>query len=531
MKTSVTRAWWVLSVLVLAVLVIGLDVTILNVALATLSKDLGASNTSLQWILDSYVLVLAGLLLPFGVLGDRIGRKRLLVFGLIVFGISSALSGWANTTNQLIAYRALMGLGAAVILPVSMSTIPAVFPRELRGKAIAGWAAGMAVGLPLGPILGGYLLEHFWWGSVFLINIPVVALAVVAALVVIPETLDEHAPKIDMPGAVLSAIGLSVLVYGIIEAPNDGWTDPLVLSAMAAGVLMLFVFVGWEHRLSVRSGRQRGADHPSAPLVDLRHFTDRAFTMATLGVTAASFALFGLLMVMTQYLQVVLHNTTLGTGIKLLPMIGGMMVGSPAGERLAARLGHRTALALSLVVLAVPTFGFLWIHDSTSYAPTGWLFVPLGFGLGAAISTSMDAIIETLPPDAAGAGTALSLTIRQVGGALGVAILGSTLAGIYRNHLDDVTRHLPAKVAGKAGDSISAAAAVAKKLPPPQGKALGQAASSAFIDALHSVMLVTGLVTLASAIIIAIWMPGGRVSRQQAKDADRRGASPVSQHR
>src|SRR5438874_2225379 len=338
------RRWWALGALVLSILTIGFDATILNVALPTLATSLHAGTGALQWIIDAYVLVFAGLLLPVGALGDRYGRKRFLIGGLLLFGGASVVAAYAGTTGQLIAARALMGVGAAVLTPLSMGILPVLFPPAERAKAIAFAAIGMGAGVPLGPIVGGYLLRHFWWGSVFLVNVPVVLLALLAVVLLVPESRDPAPPRADLPGAVLSTAGLVSFVYGVIEAPDRGWTDGRVLATLTAGVVLLALFVVWERRTR-------------APMIDLTLFGRARFVWGTASMTIATFALFGLLFVLPQYLQAVRGYDALGTGVRLLPLMGGLIVGARASEPVGRRTGTAVPVASGLTLVAA---GLAW---------------------------------------------------------------------------------------------------------------------------------------------------------------------------
>ncbi|HET7518413.1 MAG TPA: MFS transporter, partial [Actinomycetes bacterium] len=310
MTAGSRQKWWALGALALSLLVVGLDLTVLNVALPTLAVDLHASTSSLQWFANAYNLVLAAALLPAGLLGDRYGRKRLLLVALVLFGVASVGCAYAGSTGALIGARALLGLGAAFLLPLSVSVLPVLFTAEERPRAIAVWASANAIGIPLGPILGGWLLDHYWWGSVFLINVPVIALALAAVTMLLPESRAAVPPRIDLLGVVLSSLGLVGLTYGVIEAGDNGWSDPGTVATIAAGVLLLACFVAWQLRLSHRPDGQ--------PLIDLSLFRSASFTWGATLATLVSFAMFGVLFTMPQYFQAVIGADALGTGLRLL---------------------------------------------------------------------------------------------------------------------------------------------------------------------------------------------------------------------
>ncbi|GAA4565815.1 MFS transporter [Planotetraspora kaengkrachanensis] len=479
--STLNSRWWALGALVLSVLVIGLDATVLNVALPTLAADLGASTGDLQWIVDAYMVLFAALMLPAGAFGDRFGRKRLLLGGLAVFGVASVIATTAGGIGTLIAARALMGAGAAVIMPLSTSILPVIFPPAERGRAIAAFTAAMALGLPLGPIVGGYLLDHFRWSSIFLINIPVVVVAFLAAAVLLPESRDPASPRLDVPGSLLSVTGLGALVYGIIQAPADGWGDAQVITALVAGVVLLGAFVLVETRT-----RQ--------PMIGLGLFGDRVFVWGAIGATFISLGMTGVLFVVPQHLQAVLGHDAFGTGIRVLPMVGGLMAGGLVGERLMRRFGLRAVTAAGLVVLACG-FGV----GATTTATTGYGFVALwlsviGAGVGLAMVPAMDGVLATLPEERSGSGSATLQTMRQVGGTMGVAVLGSLLSATY-------VGGLPAGAPEAAKDSITGALAVGDG-------ALLRAARDAFVTGMDQVLLVCGLTALVAAVLMAIFLPG-----------------------
>ena len=324
------RRWWILGVLCLSLLVIGLDNTILNVAIPTLVRDLGASNSQLQWIVDAYTLVFACLLLTAGSLSDKYGRRSALALGLVIFGFGSMASAFAGSATTLIFTRALMGVGGALIMPSTLSILTNVFPAEERGRAIGIWAGVSGLGIGIGPVVGGWLLTHFWWGSVFLVNVPVVIFALIAGRLIIPNSKDPSAPRLDPVGAVLSIVGLFALVYGIIEAPSNGWTDPMILVSFTVAAIVLASFVVWERR----------SDHP---MLNLEFFKNPRFTAANISITLVFFALFGSLFFLTQYLQFVLGYSALQAGYRVAPIALVLIVVSPITGRLVNRVGNKVA--------------------------------------------------------------------------------------------------------------------------------------------------------------------------------------------
>ncbi|MDL4772267.1 MFS transporter [Actinomadura xylanilytica] len=501
------RRWWGLGALAFALLALGFDMTILNVALTTLSEDLHASTSRLQWIVDAYVLVFAALLLPAGLLGDRFGRKRLLLAGMVIFGAASLGGALADGPGGIIVARAVMGIGAAIITPLSMSLLPAVFPPEERTRAVAVWSAAMALGLPLGPLLGGWLLEHFWWGSIFLINVPVVAIAAVAVAFLLPESRDPSAPRVDWPGSVLSMGGLAGLVYGVTEGPARGWTDPVVPGAIAGGLVLLACFVGWERRLD-------------QPMMDVGLFRDRTFLWAVAAGVLGTLVMSGTLFVLPQYLQVIQGNSVFGTGLRLIPMLLGLMAGGLATDRLSARTGNKAITVAGLFVLAAGLGIGALTGVGDSYTFTGaWLGV-LGLGIGLTMVPAMDTVLGTLPENQMGRGAGLVQTLRQTGGALGIAGLGSLLSSIYRDRLE--TGSLPGTGTGGAASeaanaaaetargSLGGAAAVAGRL---GDGALMASARDAYVGGMGATLTACAVAALATAVLVWVFAPGRRTER------------------
>ncbi len=486
--------WHGLAAICLSVLVVGLDSMVLMVALPTLAAQLHASAGDLEWTQDSYLLTLAGLMLPIGLLGDRLGRKRVLIVGLLFFGAASALSAQAGSPSVLIGARALMGVGAAVIVPLSMSVLPAMFPPAERPKAVGVLAAGTAVGLPLGPIVGGLLLEHFWWGSVFLINVPVVLLAVTGVAVLTPESRDRRAPRLDLPGVLLSAGGLTGLVFAIIEVPTRGWADGAVAGLGLGGLLALLAFLWWQRRVS-------------EPIAPVRLLTDRGFGVGTLVVSLVSFALFGVLFAVPQYLQQVQGRAVLGVGLRLLPLMVALLVGSLASERLVRRWSRRGTVGAGMAVVAGALALLSTLRPESGYTVLATGLALAGVGLGCAVAPSMDAVLGSLSPAKTGVGSALSNALKQVAGALGVAVLGSVLAAGYRSGLAGPLAALPAPTAQAARAQLAGALAVADRLGPTERQRLGVAARTAFVHGMSLVMLVAAAVVLVGAVVVVWRLP------------------------
>jgi EmrB/QacA subfamily drug resistance transporter len=488
------RRWWTLAVLCLSLLVIGLDNTILNVALPTLVRDLGANASQLQWIVDAYALVFASLLLTAGSLGDRYGRRLVLGSGLLIFGVGSVLSAFASSAGGLIGFRALMGIGGALIMPSTLSIVTNVFPAEERGRAIGIWAGFSGIGIAIGPVIGGWLLENFWWGSVFFINVPVIALAILAGLVLIPESRDPAATPLDPVGAVLSTLGLTALVYALIEAPSHGWTNGTILASFAAAVVLLGAFILAE--LRVRH-----------PMMDVRLFENRRFTAASLGTALVFFALFGSLFFLSQYLQFVLGYGALEVGVRLVPVALALMVAAPLSARVTERLGTKVVVTGGLTLV---TTGLLLLATASTASGYGLVvssLVILGLGMGATMAPSTEAIMGALPRARAGVGSAVATTVRQVGGVLGVAVLGSLLSSVYGARILEGLRGLPAGLSNAASDSVGAAVQIASRIGGAPGRALAQEAHSAFIHGMDVSLLAGAGVALLGALVALLFLP------------------------
>ncbi|HYQ67837.1 DHA2 family efflux MFS transporter permease subunit [Actinophytocola sp.] len=480
------QRWWAVAALTLAVLTIGFDITIMNVALPTMATALSAGTDGLQWIVNSYILLFAGLMLPVGAIADRFGRKRLLLTGLAVFAAASLAAAWAGDTGAVVAARAALGVGAAIIMPSTLAIIAVLFEPAERGRALSVVVMGMGAGIPLGPIIGGYLLNHFWWGSIFLINVPVVAAAMVAIAVLLTESRDPDPPRADLLGGLLSTVGLLSFVYGLVEAPDRGWDDALVLAALAGGVVLLVSFVWWE----LRAPR---------PMIDLRLFRVRLFRWGNINATVASFALFGLLFVVPLYLQFVLGNDAFGTGIRLLPLIGGFVVGVGAGTRIAGRVGHRLPVAAGLFLTGAGLAVGAFTDMSSGFGYAAMWYAITGLGIGSALTPSMDAVLAVLPPERSGSGTAITMTLRQAGGALGVALLGSVLSQVYTADLN--VTGLPPAAAAAAHDSIAGAMGVAARANLPT---LAADAQHAYLDGMTTVLGLCSAVAIAAGLTASL---------------------------
>ena len=489
------KRWWTLGVLCVSLLVVGLDNTILNVAIPTLQERLGATQGQIEWIIDSYVLVFAGLLLTMGAIGDKFGRRRALTYGLVVFGIGSVVSAFSGSANTLIASRALMGVGGALIMPSTLSILTNVFPPAERGKAIAIWAGVSGLGIGIGPIAGGLLLEHFWWGSIFLVNIPVVIAAIAAGRFLVPESKDERAPRLDPLGALLSIAGLGALVYAIIEAPIKGWLATETLAGFAAGFVILGLFVVSEAR----------SDHPMLPI---EFFRNPRFSAGSGAVTLAFFALFGTTLLLVQYQQLVRGYDALGSGLRVLPVAVALVAFAPRSAGLAARFGTKRVVASGLTVLSITLASLRLFEVGTPYWKLGLVYFLMGAGMAHVVAPATEAIMGALPRNRAGVGSAVNDTTRQVGGALGIAILGSLLSSAYAAHIAPVLNAIPAERRAEARDSIGKTMQVAREtLPPIDAARVIEGARVAFTDSMGTVALVAAAFALLGAVCVALFLP------------------------
>jgi len=523
------RRWWALGAMALSVLVVGLDLTVLNLALPTLGTDLHASTSDLQWFVDAYSLVLAAALLPAGLLGDRLGRKRALVPALVLFGLASLACAYSHSSGELVAARAVLGLGAAVIMPLSLAVIPVLFTPAERQKAIAIVMSAVFIGYPLGPILGGWLLDSFWWGSVFLINVPVIALALIAVALLMPESRSEHRPRLDVTGVVISSAGLVALVYGFIKAGQNGWGDMTALTTMIGGAAVLAAFYLWERRVSRQPGGQ--------PLVQLSLFESGGFTWGTILSTLVSFALFGILFAMPLYFRDVRGLDSLGAGVRLLPMIGGMVVGMVVGTRLQTPpktpdgtpgtplVGVKPLVTVGFVVMAaaLAAGASTTIHSGTGFG-AAW-FAVAGAGLGLAMPSAMNAAIGALSAERSGAGSAVITAFRQVGATLGAAILGTVLSSAYQARLH--LAGLPAAAASTVHSGVSGGVAVAHAL---GSASLLGSVDGAFVHGLDVMLWVCAGIALAAALLGLAFLPSragaGEAAGQPMPGAGQAGAEP-----
>jgi EmrB/QacA subfamily drug resistance transporter len=505
LRPGYARRWWVLATMTVCLLVVITGNTILNVALPTLQRELQATQAELQWAVDAYILVFAGLLFTWGVIGDRIGRKRVLLIGLSIFAVGSVCAAFSDSPIELIAWRAVMGIGGAAVQPTTLAVITNVFPPRERGRAIGVWAGTAGIAVAGGPLAGGLVLQHFWWGAVFLIGVPVAVLGIVAVLAFVPESRDPSPGRLDIPGVLLSIVALAGLVYGIIHGGSGaGWTTPGVLVPLVGGLLLLALFV-W---------LQRRSTHPA---LDVSLFRNPAFSAAAAALGLNFFALLGATFYLVYYLQGVRGYTPLQSGAALIPVALGMALMAPRSSGLAERYGAKAVCAAGFLLIALSFLG-VQLLDLTS--PVWLLLLVLsvqGLGMGAVMAPATESIMSVVPREKAGAGAAVNNSVRQIGGALGVAILGSVLAASYAAHLGGAAEALPAAARAEANQSIVATLEAVRQV---QGNGDDDAARAAadivgpareaFVSAMHVTAVFTAIAALVAAAIVLVWLPGRR---------------------
>ena len=503
--------WGALAVLCVPLLIISLDNTVLNVALPTLVEKLHATTSDLQWIVDAYVLVFGGLMLVAGSLADRIGRKRTFLIGLAAFAAGSMWAAFSGTVSMLIAARASMGIGAALIMPSTLSIITNTFSdRAERQRALGFWSGTSGAGLALGPIVGGLLLAHFWWGSVFLINVPIAALGFACAIPLVTDSKDPAAARPDPGGSVLSIAGLGLVLWAIIEAPVNGWTSTLVLGAGVAGLAVLCAFVAWE----------RASSHP---MLDLRFFANRSFSAAVVCNGLLMFGLMGALFVLTQFLQFQLGYTPLQAGVRVLPAAGAIAVVAPLSSLLVRRLGAKLTVAMGLLVVAAGLWLISAASITTTYGETVIGMTMLGIGAGLVFPAGVGAVMTSLPSEHTGVGSGTNGAFVQIGGALGVAVVGSLLSGRYQHRMTTTLApyHIPHAIEQTIFGSLGGALGVAGHLGGATGELLANFARSAFISGMDLGLSVAAVVALAGALLALLALPSRTVAENETHPDER----------
>jgi DHA2 family multidrug resistance protein-like MFS transporter len=518
------RRWVILGVLVFSLLVVVLDNTVLNVALRTISQPkpagLGASQSDLEWSINSYTLIFAGLLFTWGLLADRLGRKRILMLGMALFGITSLLCAYAGSPGELIAARAAMGFSGAAIMPSTLAVIANVFPRNEQGKAIGVWAGSVGLAVAIGPVVGGALLDSFWWGSVFLINVPIVIIGLIAMTFIVPESRNTHPGKLDPAGVLLSMAGLVIFVYGVIHGGDTGdWGKPAVWGPLVIGLALLALFVAWE----------RNIDHPA---LDVRLFAHRAFSAAVVSVAISFFALLGGLFFFSFYLQSVRGYSPLQAGLWALPFAAAQIIFSPLSSNVVRRFGARTVSSCGMLLIAVAFLLYQLITVNSPMWVYGVIAAVQGIAMALVIPPATTTVMTALPRERAGVGSSVNNTVRQVGGALGVAVLGSVLTSAYRGRLQPqlVAQGVPANVAHDAAGSIQATQGFLAKAAAahPQAAQLLRPADDAFVHALHVTTLVAAGITALAGVLVFAWLPPRGSGRGQGAPASSQTAESVT---
>ena len=489
-----SRRWWALAAVSLSVLAVGLDGTVLTVALPTLAGKLHASESDLQWFTSAYLRGLAAAMRPAGMLGDRYGRKKVLVVSLVLFALGSALCATATSSAEFLAARALLGFAGAGVIVMAVTALTVLFDERERPRAVGIWAAMNFLALPIGPILGGWLLTHYWWGWIFLMNVPVVLIALIAVTTLVPESRASQRPAFDLPGVGLSVAGLTLLTYGFIRAGQDGWGTLLALLSIGVGVALLLAFLAWEQRLTRRADGE--------PLVDLALFRSASFTWGVILAAIGVLAMLGVMFTMPQYFQGVAGTSAMGSGLRLLPLIGGLIVGALPADQLVRRIGAKlgASLGFALIGTGLGLGTATGVHSSGAFLAC-WMAL-VGAGMGLALATASSAALAELSPERSGVGSAVLQAVNKTGGPLGAAILGSVLSSIYLARLS--VAGLPAGAGASARASIFGAVALAHKLGDP---ALLQSARGAFVHGMDGALIVScGFAALGLLLALA-WLP------------------------
>jgi MFS transporter, DHA2 family, multidrug resistance protein len=488
------RKWWALAGLTLGVVAVGLDATVLSVALPTLAVSLHASATDLQWFVSAYTLALVVALLPGGLLGDRFGRKKVTICALSVFGLGSLACAYSPNAGVFIAARTVLGLAAGAMIPLVLSVLAVMFTDAERTKAVSVWAAASFLALPIGPILGGWLLSNYWWGWVFLMNLPVVVIGLVAVTVLVPESRAATRPGLDPAGIAASSGGLAVLIYGFIAAGQYGWTSAIAICAMAAGVAVLAAFAAWELHLTRRPGGQ--------PLVDLSLFRSARFTWGTILQTFGYFAMFGLLFAAPQFFQAILGVNPMGSGLRLVPLVGGLALGAGLADQVAKRVTAKLTVALGFAVLATGlVLGTAMTAASATAFIAAWTAVA-GLGFGLALATAASAALVDIPKESAGVGSAVMQAVQKAGAPLSAAVLGSVIASAYHSRLP--VAGLPAATVSAVRSSVFAGIAVAQKLHSP---ALLESVRAAFVHGITLMLWVSAGLAVAAVVLALLFLP------------------------
>ncbi|MGD1032883.1 MAG: MFS transporter [Candidatus Dormibacteria bacterium] len=508
------RKWWALSAVCLGCLAVGVDGTVLSVALPTLSKALNASESDLQWFMSIYFLVMAASMLPAGLLGDRFGRKRVMLLALGLFAVGSAGSAFSTSVAEFMATRVLMGMAGAGIIVMAVSAVTVLFTAKERPKAVGFWAAANFISFPIGPILGGWMLTEFWWGWVFLINVPVALLGLTALIALVPETRAAKRPGIDILGIAASAAGLVTLTYGLIEAGQNGWGDIGALTLMIVGVAVLVGFLLWEGRLSRLAGGQ--------PLLDMKLFTSASFTWGVILAALPVLAMISILFTLPQYFQGVVGTDAMGSGLRLLPMIAGLMLGAIPAAQVVRVVGAKVVVAAGFFLLAVGLLvGAMTSLSSTGLFTAAWMFVA-GMGVGMSMATATSAALVELSRERSGVGGAVLQAVNKIGGPMGTAILGSVLSVGYLAGLH--LAGLPAAAATAVRQSIFGGVAVADRL---GSASLLASVRTSFVGGMDTALLLGAAIAAGGAVVTIVFLPQTNSAKETAVTVSGHGVAHV----
>ena len=509
------RRWWVLGVMSLSILMVFLDNTVVNTALPAISRELGAATSTLQWIGDSYSLVLAGLLLLGGSIGDRFGRRRWLFVGMTIFGLAAVGAALSPNAEVLIGFRVLQGIGAALVMPATLSILTDVFPREERTLAIGVWTGVGGLGIGLGPAFGGYLVDEIGWAAVFWMHIPFVLAALAGLLIIVPESRDQRSRSLDLPGGLLATVGLFALVYAIIRGGEAGWTSSEILGSFGIAVAALAAFAVVELRTA-------------EPMLPLKFFRRLDFTGSVIVIGLMMFAMFVSFFFLTQYFQLVQGRSALQAGLLILPTSGAMMVGAPVSGMLIGRIGPRALITVSMLLMAfgIALLTQVEVDTSTAYVITALATFGLAGGLGMAPLT--DTVMAAVPVDDAGIGSAVNDVTRELGGALGIALIGSLVNGWYRSDIDSaLAGQVPAEVLELARDGVGVATLAAGQLPADLAATVTATANLAFVDAMTSGFIVSAAILIATLGVVLTMIPVRMRQDQATADQSLRPDPPV----
>lgn len=491
------QRWWTLLVIAISVLIVVLDSTIVNIALPTLQREMNTTISELQWIINAYIMVFGSLMLTTGALGDRWGRKRMLQAGIIIFAGASAVAAFAATGGSLILWRAIMGIGGAMILPATLAILTNVFPKEERGKAIGVWAGLNGLGIALGPIIGGLIIDKLDWNWIFLINLPIAAVALIAGYFLVPNSRDPNPKRIDIPGTLLSAAALASLSYGLIEGGKSGWGEPQVIATLIVAVVLIALFIFWER-------------YTSHPVIEISFFKIRRFSAGVGGVCLMALSMIGVSFGLTLFMQFIQQYTALETGVRFVPLAVGIFLGSGSSDKLVSRFGTTRIMVTGFIGVAIMGILAAFWEVDTAYWIIGLVLFGLGMFLGCIAAPATTAVMTSLSEARAGVGSAMNTVGRMISGSIGVAIIGSILSTVYASSFKEAASTiatLPAELVETASDSVGVAVTVASQLPPEVGDTLTTLARQSFMDGWQVTALITCGISIIGALVMMKFMP------------------------